>query len=210
MTPNRTDAKNLIRKYFDDVLHMKYRMIYNSSLLFIKKVKFILFGYTAYAYIAIDFQRRNDEIKTLASNEGKNKKLTDEEIQEETKTLGTFILISSLDLTIDEILPYYSSRNYVEQVFDVSKTNAMLLPLRCHSKETLMGHILINFLTVISYLAIEKQISNNKYTATKVLFEFSLLFGKIINNNIYIYEPTKTIKLLAKSINVNIPSILDI
>jgi hypothetical protein len=206
--PNRIIAKELFSKHFDSIKHMKNSIIHNNRLLYVKKFEFNLQGRVAYAYIAIDDKRRNEEIYSLVNNEKKNKKMTGDEMELETKFMGSFILISSIDLPIDEILPYYSSRNYIEQIFDISKNNAMLLPLRVHSIEGIKGHILINFLTVISYLSINKCFYKTKYCAKNAFYELSFLIGKILNDKIHIYEPNKKIKEVIKLFNIDIPDIL--
>jgi transposase len=209
MIPSRLIAKELISENLEKIFHMKNKIIHNNRLLFVEKFKRELFGNIVYAYVAIDFKKRNEEIFNLANSTNKCKKLSTDELELEKKTAGTFILLSSLDLDIIEILPYYSSRNYIEQIFDVSKNNAQLLPLRVHSTEALMGHILINFLTVIGYLEVNKYFNLAKYCAKKALFDLSFLFGRVINNEINIYEPNKTMKEIAKILGIIIPKFLD-
>ena len=49
------------------------------------------------------------------------------------------MIISSEDMKPDEILPLYYTRQQIEQVFDISKNYAEILPLRVHSEETFRG-----------------------------------------------------------------------
>jgi hypothetical protein len=51
---------------------------------------------------------------------------------------GLFILISSEKMEPEEVMPLYYTRQAVEQIFDVSKNNADLLPLRGHGEETFL------------------------------------------------------------------------
>ncbi|MDR0549551.1 MAG: transposase [Deltaproteobacteria bacterium] len=213
LVSNRLIAKEIIGKYFDQIINMDNHIIHNGRLLYIKKFSINLHGHNGYAYIAIDHHKRSQEIATLVNNNNSKSiknRLTNSELEQESKLLGTFILLSSLDLDINEILPYYSSRNYIEQVFDVSKNNAMLLPLRVHSIEAVMGHILINFITVISYMKLNSMFDGTKYSAKNALFELGLLMGKVINSKIFIYEPNKSIKNYLKILNIPIPKIIDL
>jgi transposase len=210
MVPNRIIAKDLISNNLDDILNMKNRIIHNGRLLFVKMIEFSLFGHTTYAYIAIDYKRKYEETVNMVNNEQKCKKLSDNDLQLDADTDGTFILISSLKLEISEILPYYSSRNYIEQVFDVSKNNALLLHLRVHTTDAIKGHILINFLTVISYMSLNKLFDNTKYSAKNAFYELSFLIGKHLNNQLHIYEPNKSMKKILDICNLSVPKFIDL
>jgi hypothetical protein len=59
--------------------------------------------------------------------------------------LGLFMLISSENIPEHEILPLYSTRQQIEQVSDVGKNNADLLPLSIQSEETFQGHLTLTF-----------------------------------------------------------------
>ncbi|MDR0675849.1 MAG: transposase [Elusimicrobiota bacterium] len=213
MVSNRLIAKELIGKHFEEIINMNNHVVHNGRLLFVKKIKINLHGHIGYAYIAVDHNKRNDQIAALVNNnidKSVKKRLSNEELEIESKLLGTFILLSSLDLEISEILPYYSSRSYIEQVFDISKNNAMLTPLRVHTIEGLMGHILINFLTVISYMKINSYLDNTKFSAKNVLFNLGLLIGKLISPKLYIYEPNASTKKYLKPLSISIPKIIDL
>jgi transposase len=67
-----------------------------------------------------------------------------------------FILISKLEVGVDEILPLYYSRQAVEQAFDFGKNYANLLPLRTHSEATFRGHLLISFMATVSIMTIDR------------------------------------------------------
>jgi hypothetical protein len=213
LIPNRLIAKDLIGKHFSEIIHMSNHIIHNGRLLFVKKFEVPLFGHKAYAYIAVDSNKRQEQLITLVNNNSdKNVKnrLTNQELEIESKLLGTFILLSSIDLDVSEILPYYSSRNYIEQIFDVTKNNALLNPIRVHTVDGLMGHVLINFLTVITYMKLNSHFDNTKYCAKNVLYELSFLMGKLLNQKLFIYEPNKSIKKFFKLLNISIPKIIDL
>jgi hypothetical protein len=213
MVSNRIIAKELIGAHFHEIINMNNHVVHNGRLLFVKKFDINLHGHKGYAYIAVDQQKRHDETVALVNNnstKSKKTRLTNEQLEIESKLLGTFILISSIDLEISEILPYYSSRNYIEQIFDVSKNNAMLLPIRVHSVHGVMGHILINFLTVISYMKMNSYFNLVKHSADNALFGLSLLIGRLRFPELHIYEPNKIMKNYLKILNVPIPRIIDV
>jgi transposase len=210
---SRLIAKELIGKHFNEIINMNNHIIHNGRLLYVKKFEISLFGHKAYAYVAVDFNRRNDELISLVHNNNNKSiknRLSNEELEIESQLLGTFVLVSSINLEVHEILPFYSSRNYIEQIFDISKNNAILLPLRVHTVEGVMGHILINFLTVISYMKINTYFDNTKYSAKNALFELGMLIGKLLDSKIYVYEPNKSMKNYFKLLNISLPKIINI
>jgi hypothetical protein len=144
MVSNRIIAKELIGAHFHEIINMNNHVVHNGRLLYVKKFEISLHGHKGYAYVTVDHRKRCDEIASLVNNnnsKSKNTRLTNDKLELESKLLGTFVLISSTNLEISEILPYYSNRNYIEQVFDVSKNNAMLLPLRVHSVHGVMVRV---------------------------------------------------------------------
>lgn len=57
------------------------------------------------------------------------------------KRLGAFAILTSED----KLLPMYYIRQQVEQVFDISKNYADLLPIRVQSEQAFEGHLLVCF-----------------------------------------------------------------
>jgi hypothetical protein len=213
MVSNRIIAKELIGANFHEIINMNNHIIHNGRLLFVKKFDINICGHKGYAYIAVDQQKRTDEIEALVYNNttvSKKTRLSNNKLEIESKLLGTFILISSINLEISEIIPYYSTSNYIEQVFDVSKNNDMLLPIHVHSIHGVMGHILINFLTIISNMKINSYFNSVKYSANNALFGLSLLIGRLRFSELHNCEPNKIMKDYLKILNVPIPRIIDV
>ena len=55
--------------------------------------------------------------------------------------MGVFVLASTADIAAPDVLDAYYARQRIEQVFDVGKNYASLLPLRVHSEEAPGGHL---------------------------------------------------------------------
>jgi hypothetical protein len=85
----------------------------------------------------------------------------------------------------------------------------MLEPIRVHSVEGLIGHILVNFLAVISYMKLNSYF-NNKYCAMNALLDLGYLIGKRVSNQIFVSKPSKSMKKYLDIFNVDIPRIIDI
>ncbi|OLU36877.1 hypothetical protein, partial [Ileibacterium valens] len=70
---------------------------------------------------------------------------TSTELFEKLESEGFFILASSNELAIEEILPVYYTRQQVEQTFDIGKNYTGLLPVvRGYIKAPILGVKLIN------------------------------------------------------------------
>jgi transposase len=64
-------------------------------------------------------------------------------------SLGLFIRISFAEINTMEVLPLYYARQQIEQVFDIAKNYADILPLRVHGEDTFRGHLLLCFIATI-------------------------------------------------------------
>ena len=73
------------------------------------------------------------------------------------ETSGLFILISSLAFDAADILEVYYIRQQVEQYFDISKGISRLTPLRVHSEQRVLGHLLLCQIAATINLAIQKK-----------------------------------------------------
>jgi hypothetical protein len=210
---NRLIGRQLIRTYLSEIIDINNNIVYNDSLLYIKKFQAQLYDYKGYTYIAVYHKIRNEIIEILTNNNNdKTLKncLSNHKQDIDDKLLGTFILLSSLDLKISEILPYYSSENYIEQTFDGSKNIELLTPRCVHSLEGLIGHILLNFLTIITYMSINKWLNNTNFSLKNSFFMLGHLPAKFIYPYLYNYEPQEQIKPFLKFLNIPIPKIIDL
>ena len=99
-----------------------------------------LFGRTAFAYVVLDPQRKGREtskllLETFDEKEQHNEKEMDYSLMKK----GVMILISSENISRQEIVSLYYLRQTAENLFGFSKADLNLLPLRVHSEETLRG-----------------------------------------------------------------------
>lgn len=74
---------------------------------------------------------------------------------------GIFILISSKEIDLNDIMDSYYTRQTVEQVFGVAKSDLDLLPIRCHSNSTIRGYLFLQFLLLIVFFEIGAKLNQN-------------------------------------------------
>jgi transposase len=209
---NRILYKNIVNENIDDVLQAKYLTLYNNRLVYIKKIHVELgtekTKHSGFAYLAVDAQRKYTE-SCEYMKEALNDGVDADTIDSEMKKFGVFILISSENIENKDILPLYYTRQVVEQIFDLSKNNLDLVPLRVHSEETFRGHLMLTFLASILLLQMNRQMGAEKHCAIEVFALMRNLKCKIYDKEILIKEPTKKMKNIAKLLNVNIPVRMD-
>jgi hypothetical protein len=190
MTQNRTEYKKLMEEHGHDLVDLDNMILYSTRLLYGKKVSISLFGKTLYAYIMLDIDKVAPDHKRIAVKYVDNPDQYDK-LREQLSNTSKFVLLSSEDYTLQEILPLYYCRQEIEQVFDICKNNANILPLRSHSEETIRGKLLINFILAILYSSINVKLFGKKYNASTALFILQRL-------RIDVYEDAKFVKELTK------------
>jgi transposase len=133
-------------------------VLYGKRVLYIKREKITLYGeYEGYAYIYLDVKKRADDITRIMTDAIQNREDA-EKTREKLKTAGIFTLLSPEEMQGEEVLKLYYLRQSAEQIFEISKSYADILPLRVHQERTLRGILMINFLAVALYKNLNKQL----------------------------------------------------
>ena len=156
----------LIAAHIDGLDAYERRVIYGKRIIFIKCIPIDLHGGEAFAYISIDHGVQADERRRIYMKHP-DEFTSVEEREASLRTCGVFILISKIQVGVDEILPLYYSRQAIEQVFDFEKNYANLLPLRTHKEETFRGHLMVSFMATASIMTIDRLFMNAHPKAKK-------------------------------------------
>lgn len=210
LVPNRKLYKDLVSEYIDSLDDAENMVYYRQRLVFIKKVSVDLFGRQGYAYVAIDVDRKHDEIRKYARAALANKDISSEEMNQTMRTKGLFILLSSQDVDVKDILPLYYERQAIEQVFDFSKNNADLVPLRVHNEETFRGHLLLSFLASISYIVSNTLLDGSDSCAMSSFHLFRNLKCKVFDKQSIVSESNRKMNDIAKHLHISLPTVLNL
>jgi hypothetical protein len=205
LAAGRKMYNNLIKEYAAGLENVRNLVTYRGRTLFIKKVETTLYGYAGFAYIASDVARRADELNKYlpgAVEDGKSEK----ELQAKMDSAGMFILISSKSIAKEDILPFYYSRQMIEQVFDVSKNNIGLLPIRSHKEETFRGQLMMSFMAAIAFTCLQQQLGGSPFHADGAMTILKNLKCSVFDDGILISEPQKKAKDIAELLGISIPS----
>ena len=137
-----------------------------------------------------------------------DKHLPYEEIDRKAKSKGMFIILSSECVEISDILPLYYTRQAIEQVFDLYKNNADLLPLRTHGEDTFRGHLMLSFLSTIAYMLVNQLLDGLKFCAEGAFRVLHNLKCKVFDDFILIKEATKKDNDIVDHLDIELPLIL--
>jgi len=100
LVPNRKIYKDLAAEHIDGLEDAKYMVRYGQRLVFIKQVPISLFGKAGFAYIAVDMDRKHDEIRRYALSALDDGDVPDDKINEEMRYKGMFILLSAQNILL--------------------------------------------------------------------------------------------------------------
>lgn len=179
-------------------------VIYGERVLFIESKKIDLYGYQAYAHIIFDPSKKARDINKLMLHRAANpSEIKDYETA--MQNCGFFILLSSEAIANTEIMPSYYTRQGIEQIFDLAKNDASLLPLRVHSEQAINGYLLLVFLSVTLAVMIKNKLGS-KWTLEQALAILRCHKAKIYPTEIIPLEPRKKDKDIYSTLHITVPT----
>ena len=210
LAPNRVIFKDIVGKHLNDIVSAKYAIRYGGRLVYMKKVKVNVYGYEGCAYLGVDMDSRNTQLKKATFN-CMDDKLAPEEIDKRISKLGVFVLLSSDDMDTKDILPLYYTRQQIEQVFDIAKNNADILPLRTQNEDTFRGHLMLTFLATAILQKMQRDILTLRKKGDKTNPEGALMTlrnqkCKVYDSNIIPQEAIKDINAVYKLLGIKCPT----
>ncbi len=213
LAPNRRIYKEVVENHLSDILSAKYVVRYGNRLIYMKKITVDVYGNLGYAYLGVDMDSRNQQIKRTAFA-SIDDKLSIDEVDKKIAKLGVFMLLSSVEMDVTEVLPLYYSRQQIEQVFDIGKNNADLLPLRVQTEDTFRGHLMITFLATVVLQQLQRYIIGKRKKTSKInpegiLMQLRNQKCKVYSNNIIPQEPVKNINDVYKLLNIECPTSIE-
>ena len=176
-------------------------VLYGERILYIKREKITLYEeYEGYAYVCLDVKKKAEDITRIMTGAIKDKENTDK-TDEKLKKAGFFVLLSPDEVASEELLHLYYLRQSAEQVFEISKSYADILPLRVHKESTLRGILMINFLAVVLYKNLDEQLPDGTPLVNALKF-LRTQKCKIFDNDLVIpAEPNKRQRLVHEAIS---------
>lgn len=174
LAPNKTVFKDAASGNLDDLMSQKYVHRYGERLVFIKKIQVEVCGHNAYVYLCIDEDMYLMQHKKTILNALDDKKDSDE-TDAAIKKLGAFAILASEEIPEEKLLPMYYTRQQVEQVFDITKNYADLLPIRVQSEQCFSGHLLISFMATVIMQKLQQDLLKRRLKKAKSLNAESIM-----------------------------------
>jgi len=176
-------------------------VLYGERILYIKCEKVTLYGeYDAFVYVCLDVKKKADDTTRIMINAINNNEQTENTVSK-LKTAGIFALLSPEEIPKDDLLKLYYLRQSAEQIFEISKSYADILPLRVHNENTLRGILMINFLAVALYKNLDKQLPDKIPLSNALKFLHSQKC-KVYDNDVVIpAEPNKRQRLILDAVS---------
>lgn len=160
--PNRKNFKKMVSENRENLARRENLVRFENRLLYIKSAyTWLTENHKGWVYICLDLDRESIEREKLM-NRKELASMSMDDISDQLSTDGIFVMASSIELSTEEILPVYYTRQQVEQSFDVSKNQADLLPLRIQSEDALRGHLLLAFISTVIYRRLHSILSDPK------------------------------------------------
>ena len=94
------------------------------------------------------------------------------------------------------------TRQTAEQVFDVGKNYADLLPLRVHSEETFRGHLLLSFIATSVFLSINQMLKGTNFNTQGAFVIIKNQKCKVFDDRILPKETNKKMNEIYKKLKI--------
>lgn len=200
--------KNLIENHAQDLQSKPFMVKYGKRGLFIKRVAIDLFGQKGFAYLVLDPVRKGREINRLTL-QTIEEKLVDSEVDFSLLDSGVMVLVSSFEISVEDIVPAYYARQAAEMLFGFSKDDLGLLPLRVHSEGGVRGFLFLQFVSLVAFMMLRKQLGRT-FTVEQVLLTLRNLKCRVYPNEVLVGECTRLQREMAEKLGVMVPKNLGI
>lgn len=202
---NRTLYKKLIAEHLPTIETQDNLVEYNGRYVYLKQVPCELIkGHDAYAYVGLDIMRKSIETEKLFKR-AKAEKMSTSDVHERMSKEGAFILVSSRRIAKDKVLPHYYTRQQIEQVFDIGKNYADMLPLRTQNEDTFRGHLLLTFISTVIIRRLQELLKDSGYNPLSLFLTMRNQKCKVYEDKIITSEAFKKANDCYKLLGIKCP-----
>lgn len=204
---NRKVYKDLIAKELDGLEDAgnlavdKEGRLFNGRQVYIKCVPVEYEGHHLYAYVCRDKGMQEVERKKFLDKNA-NGRINAKKFHEEMREHGVFVLLATRRIQAEHVLSHYYVRQDIEQVFDITKNYASLLPLNVEKEETFRGHLLMTFIATALLQRIQNELKNSNFSLDRILMRMRTQKAKVFENVVIPGEPVKEHRQIYKLLGV--------
>ena len=203
---NRTLYSTILKKAQPDLRRKENLVKYRDRYVYVKQVECQIGKNKnlAFAYVGFDVDGSSETNHKVINSSRKKAKSIDA-MHDAFESSGIFILISSIAYDAAEILEVYYLRQQVEQYFDISKGISRLTPLRVHTEQRVLGHLLLCQIAATINLAIQKRM--NQYFENREGMFMALRNQKceVFAERIVTYEGQSNANQFYKKLHIDYP-----
>ena len=198
--------KDLMAAHLGSVMRRGNLVRFNERYVYVKRVPCKPDGvHDGWAYLGLDPARKRDEEEKLFARAGRCG-MDAAEVHDAMAAQGTFTLLSSKRLAPSDILPTYYARQQIEQVFDLGKNYAPMLPLRVQSEEALRGHLLLTFVATAVFRLLQERLECSPYNPQSMFQNLRNQKCKVYDRQIIPQEPAKKANDAYKLLDIPSPA----
>ena len=161
-------------------------------------------GVRGWLYLCVDMQARGQERHRLFARAGR-RGLSAGEVHGRMERMGAFVLASTAGIAAPDVLDAYCARQRIEQVFDVGKNYASLLPPRARSEEAPGGHLPPAFCATALLCRLQSRIPAGASSMPQALAAARNQKCKVYDDKVITCEPTSAANELYKAIGATCP-----
>jgi len=207
MKQNYTLYKELVSAHLSTLVEKENLVEYNGRYVYLKCVECEVEGCHVYAYIGLDIERKSFEAQKTFKRAVVNKMSTGQ-VFDAMEKQGVFILIASRRIAKTKVLPLYYTRQQIEQVFDIGKNYADMLPIRVHSEETFRGHLLITFIATVIIKRIQDALAKTAITPLSLFLDLRNQKCKVYSDRVIALEVFKKANDIYEHFKLECPVVL--
>lgn len=207
---NRNIFKDVVANHTDDLQKDANLVRYGDRLVYIKRFKCeVINGVEGYVYLGLDPEQKYLQQKKIGVL-AKSDDMSIARVKTCLKNKGIFALVSSRCIARENVLPLYYRRQEIEQVFDLGKNYASMLPVCTQDETTFRGHLLMTFMAT----AIMRQIQT---AGKKFQWDLPTLLSTLRNQKCKVFagmivpqEATANQNKIYKDFKIDPPKWIDI
>jgi len=190
-------------KLYDVRIHLNKHFFYHGRLIKCGKRKYN----DHFLYLFEDTQLKLEEEKNLYKMFDENK-IDRVKLKEKMTISGDILIVSNMDVDVNEIFMLYKKRDWVENLFDVYKTTLNADRTYLRDDASIFGHVFVSFLSLYGYCALHQLIKkaglDNKLSPIDLLEEYSKVYRVDCGDKVLLSEVPKKVHKLDRKLETNI------
>jgi hypothetical protein len=208
MKSNFKVYKSIVKEHLGTLQSKENLVRYHGRLVYVKHVECMIGSKEdrpAHAYVCLDPAMRRELERKLALR-AEDEDMPADEVFDEMRVQGVFMLISSRRIAKENLLPLYYTRDRVEKVFELCKQQGKILPINVEKEETLRGHLMMTFMAAVLLKLMSDKLKGSALTTESMFMNLHEQHASVYDEQIITAEPTKKMNDAYRIFGVDCPA----